>query len=292
MNTEDYDEKMSVMQNWANALRLDLINDLGIESPNTIYHYTDIGGLIGILNSGSIWATHVSKLNDSSEYIHGVKLVREFTAKSKNRDSKKLIEKALEQFTTKDTYIACYSTERDLLSQWRAYSTPSIGYSLGLATDGMATLDGKMPLLEPVIYDDDVAEKVILSLLDAIDRFLNENDFGEVEVGYLLGTLEANLNLTACMIKNHKFREESEFRHIYQPGVSPLKLNLNFRVGRFGLTPYVCVKFLKENYLPIKNITIGPCLDFDVEKHSLSLLLKNTGYENVEILNSEIPLRV
>ncbi len=37
-----------------------------------IYHYTDLNGLKGITESGSLWATHFSFLNDSNELIHGM----------------------------------------------------------------------------------------------------------------------------------------------------------------------------------------------------------------------------
>ncbi|MCX2944386.1 hypothetical protein ORG37_14910 [Rahnella perminowiae] len=35
-----------------------------------IFHYTDLNGLKGIIESGSLWATHFSFLNDSNELIH------------------------------------------------------------------------------------------------------------------------------------------------------------------------------------------------------------------------------
>ena len=37
-----------------------------------IYHYTDLNGLLGIVGSNSLWATHFSFLNDSNELIHGM----------------------------------------------------------------------------------------------------------------------------------------------------------------------------------------------------------------------------
>jgi hypothetical protein len=33
-----------------------------------LYHYTDQNGLLGIINKGSIWATHYQYLNDTSEF--------------------------------------------------------------------------------------------------------------------------------------------------------------------------------------------------------------------------------
>jgi len=45
--------------------------------PDTIYHYTDVNGLIGLISSGCIWAIHVNRLNDLSENKHGFDLVME-----------------------------------------------------------------------------------------------------------------------------------------------------------------------------------------------------------------------
>ena len=38
----------------------------------TIYHYTDVRGALGILTSGRFWLTERAHLNDPSEIKHGV----------------------------------------------------------------------------------------------------------------------------------------------------------------------------------------------------------------------------
>src|ERR1035437_2528169 len=35
-----------------------------------LHHYTDEQGLLGIVNSGALWATNFNDLNDSSEVVH------------------------------------------------------------------------------------------------------------------------------------------------------------------------------------------------------------------------------
>lgn len=292
MDSAEYEAKISIMNQWADSVRAELANLISKNPPQIVYHYTDINGLLGIIESGYVWATHVSRLNDSSEYLLGTKIVRNFVQRNMPQSSRPLIEKALSELKKVDTYIACYSTKHDLLSQWRAYSGSSVGYSMGFATGEMATLDDKLPLLEQVIYQEHVAESILGKLLNELDNFLNKNTFGEVEVGYILGMLQATLNNVACIIKHHKFEEESEFRHIYQPGATSLNLKTNFRHGSFGLTPYVKIHFLKEKRLPLKTVTIGPCKDFVLETTSLKALLSKFGYEDVEVLNSEIPLRI
>ena len=38
--------------------------------PEILYHYTTAKGLLGIFNTKSIWATHVSYLNDEQEFVY------------------------------------------------------------------------------------------------------------------------------------------------------------------------------------------------------------------------------
>lgn len=45
--------------------------------PRVIYHYTTEQGLSGILESGKIWLTEISALNDPSELRHGITLATE-----------------------------------------------------------------------------------------------------------------------------------------------------------------------------------------------------------------------
>src|SRR6516165_1641388 len=46
-----------------------------IQPPQTLFHYTDAAGLKGIIESGVLRGTHISFMNDSSEYLHAVSLL-------------------------------------------------------------------------------------------------------------------------------------------------------------------------------------------------------------------------
>jgi hypothetical protein len=43
----------------------------------TLYHYTDVRGLKGILEAGRIWFTDYRHLNDPSELTHGIDMARD-----------------------------------------------------------------------------------------------------------------------------------------------------------------------------------------------------------------------
>jgi hypothetical protein len=292
MEETKYEERYMRMEKWWETLRSELAAIISDSPPEVIYHYTDINGFLGIIASGKIWATHVSRLNDSSEYQHGIKVVADCVSSAMPTSSKPLVDKILSEFKKVETFVASYSTEHDLLSQWRSYSGGEVGYCLGLGTDGIATLDDSTPLLEAVIYEESVAQQVISTMLKRVDDYLGKNQFGEVEVGFLLGSVSATLANLACTIKHPKFREENEFRQFYQPSSNSLQLENKFRNGRFGLTPYVEIPFIQKGRIPLKSVTISPCQDAELEMFNVETLISNYLYENVEVLVSEIPLRV
>jgi hypothetical protein len=51
-----------------------------LQLPEALYHYTDAGGFKGIIESGVIRATHISFMNDATEYLHAVSLLRDAIA--------------------------------------------------------------------------------------------------------------------------------------------------------------------------------------------------------------------
>lgn len=292
MDDNEYEGRISDLSQWAESVRVELARLISEHPAEIVYHYTDVAGLIGLITSGCVWATHVGKLNDASENRHGYEVVVNHVRANLPKSSKPLIERALSTLHSVDTYVACYSTQRDLLSQWRNYSGARVGYSLGFETRQMATLDDRMPLLEQVIYRDDIAKSVIDCLLGKVEKYFVCRSFGEVEVYGISGMVRAVLNIIACILKHRKFEEEREYRQIYQPGNTKLVLNTEFRQGQFGLTPYVKIEFLERNRLPLRTVTVGPCQDPEAESNALKILLSRYGYENVQVLASEIPLRM
>ena len=292
MNETEYQRRVAQIDEWAKALGFELADLIEPNPADVIYHYTNSSALIGMLESGKIWATHVSRMNDSMEYKIGIELVEQLVRKNMEGQLRQLFERAISNLVSVETYIACYSSEVNRLGQWRAYAELGVGYCIGFKSGEMATTDGRMPLLEKVIYSEEVAEAVVVRLLGRVEELLAKSDFGEVEVGYLLGMLEATFNSVACVVKHAGFKEEAEYRQIYQPSTSSLLLETKFRSGRYSLTPYVEFDLLNEGRLPIESITIGPCADPDEESYTLAAILSRHGYQSVDIQQSGIPLRV
>jgi hypothetical protein len=102
------------------------------ESDKILFHYTSLEGLLGIIESQSIWATNVLYLNDASELNYLIKLLIEEVSNVKEKipvDSKGLgkfsffdgiienIEKFISHPYRFSFFVCSFSEEKDLLSQ-------------------------------------------------------------------------------------------------------------------------------------------------------------------------------
>src|SRR5205823_7132069 len=45
--------------------------------PDTLYHYTSADGLVGMLDTGRIWATHAAFMNDPTELQYAAAVIGE-----------------------------------------------------------------------------------------------------------------------------------------------------------------------------------------------------------------------
>ncbi len=91
-----------------------------------VYHYTNINGLKGILQSQSVWATGVRFLSDATEGWFGLDaLSRATSAEVAAMDPSSplwQIPKLLERSTVVlQSFVACFSKNGDQLSQWSSY---------------------------------------------------------------------------------------------------------------------------------------------------------------------------
>lgn len=101
-----------------------------LEDPTVteLFHYTDLGGLKGIIADGDLWLTHLRFSNDNEELIHGKNIVRTVlderiqSAPADRQGCLKRLKDLLDQPVADGVYICCFCEKNNLLSQWRGYS--------------------------------------------------------------------------------------------------------------------------------------------------------------------------
>lgn len=146
------------------------------DAVQSIYHYTTIGGLKGIVESNSLWATNSNYLNDKHEIVHGFDLLGAMSGEIKTSAShtEDLVD-FIKQVAGMDVnaiispnYIVSFCQNGNQLSQWRGYGSYGNGISIRFSTSALKTYfseyggrTGTTSFFVPVIYDKKRQEEVI-----------------------------------------------------------------------------------------------------------------------------------
>ncbi|WP_107758989.1 DUF2971 domain-containing protein [Dickeya sp. Secpp 1600] len=265
------------------------------------YHYTDAAGLLGIIQSGRLWATDLLFLNDPSEGTFlPEKLLGFMRSKPGGLTDSEVkiihgVEAALHKpRSKKGAYCVSLSANGDLLSQWRGYGSFGKGYAIGLNL-GQLYPHPQVAHFYDVVYGDKGLEELAIDLLDlfviASDKW---KELMYEEWAYTLGVL-------AKSFKHLSYSEEQESRLICSKAedgkdLFAKELPLMFRAKGSDVIPYIpmSLNIMEEGdtaRLPIEKIIVGPGVDFERNITSILALLKANSYDNVEVVPSAIPFR-
>ncbi len=285
---------------------------------NSLFHYTNNAGLMGILESQNIWATHYKFLNDSMELAFcQASLIDRVVDDLKNYFKKSFSLSEYEKFAEiccqtinskffeGDCYIASfciadnsYIKRNGLLSQWRAYGQDG-GYAIEFDKD---LLMGKFMLVKDEIPVLPLPSECVYSNyakhsnIDGFSRYamaLADNFFKSSELpsdDLVYQGLGAYI-LCAVTFKHHAFKEEKEFRfamYVSEKKRTDFKDKVKTRSG--GI-PYIKLIKNTDNKLPIKRIIVGPNKDKYFRAEKLRDWLRVKGFDNLEVTVSDIPYR-
>lgn len=277
--------------------------------PPVLYHYTSSEGLLGILESGTLWATNPRYMNDASELVYPLQLahgvVRESLAAETNgvviafRDSFL----ALPDFgPDRHFYVACFCEVDDLLSQWRAYGSGTSGYGIGFDPGSLRMPDGYSHYwwLTKMEYESRKYTDHIATIVDSYAQHLRwtEQQYGlkTAEQAVSLGVdFFTRLVLSAALsVKHPAFFEEQEWRFVHYsytgPALAPVP---QYRIRRSLLVPYISLSFDDEDQsrLPIMEVICGPSPHPELNEAAVRGLLQKHGYANTIVRLSEVPFR-
>lgn len=285
---------------------------------NTLYHYTDLYGLKGIIENQSFFSSNSAYLNDKEEFYYGVKLFKDALSEYVKNDSNErdIIEEVSNELNNRSEsyhYVTCFSLEGDLLSQWRAYANDGKGIAIGF------NLKKLIEAFEPkasgllIEYDAENQKEIANIIVRKTIQFYSTN------LKILKSIISENLNKIIAdeanevfnkyigQFKHNSFEEEREYRFDLSIDKDINKYReLFYRVGNNNLlVPYL---YLKTNYqeeqeeinkkgkikqLPINKLIIGPSLDYDLNKKAIIGFLKENDYStDIEIKQSKVPYRI
>jgi hypothetical protein len=269
-------------------------------SPPTLFHYTSLAGVHGILSSNTLHATHVDWTNDSLEFRYGFDAAREYAISMFKRHEGSVATEELLKVLPGDAqaaifpfFVASFSANGDVLSQWRAYGDGTGCYAIGFETNGLEELFPSAVLL-PCIY----AEGDQRRLLDAAWPLFRMPVVNNLRPGigiHFTDIEDASRNLQeltaviAAIMKHPAFEEEGEWRlfchELYMMSVQRTKIRGTSEIPYLILDP-------QPTRLPITSIKIGPTApDPDRQIELIQKMLDRTGHHNVSVLRSAVPFR-
>lgn len=268
--------------------------------PDHLYHYTSQEGLRGIVQGGELWASKITHLNDSSElaltlgatrtYLEGIDPPAPVRAGI-------LRDLELIEASGNNVFVFSLTSSGDLLSQWRGYTRPGSGYSIGFAAAELkriAERDGLFSL-GPCSYASDVRNEVVA---DLVSRVVSGNlHLRTKRKKYTPRTpwrspqFSDELLFAASFLKHEAFREEMEWRLVSRP--IPFKDPMFcYRDGKSHLLPYFRLSIREAaGSIPLRSVTVGPTPHPDLALSAVEGLLLSSGISKFSLQRSEIPFR-
>lgn len=314
------------MDMWSKYIKLyNSFHYTGLEEyEGTIYHYTSPNGLKGIFDTECLFATDMYYLNDSSEGMYVINLIKENINDLCFGDNKfaecvneeiKLIEKGKWKELIHN-YTTSFSLNGDSLEMWNYYTKGNSiqGYNIGFNAKNLSKnmyieiLDDSGKQVQrnevkhlvlyhgKIIYEEDKQLELIRGIFEAFYNLYKETEneeFLETLAHFVVGkTLDYGK-----FFKPKEFAVEDEYRFMYSTylmeGIDNsqkgIPCNELFRVHEGCLIPYQKCKFNKEC---IEEITFSPSLHNEMAEAGLNRMLSLHGIaEKVTVKKSNIPLR-
>jgi hypothetical protein len=261
--------------------------------PHRIYHYTNDVGLKGILESGKLWLTEISSLNDPSELNHGfgvaIKELKKMVANEPAESQKfahdlELVAIRNTIHRSADFFICSFSLCGDDLGQWRAYADNGRGFALGF--DAAALETATAPDSFSLTYDDvrlaEIDREIISKMLNLARLPELKNDLSIVFMTYVTNA--------AIFFKHPAYRSEMEYRFLETFSVDT-QPSINLRVRRNALIRYR--EFDWKNVAPdaLKEIVVGPADQGNARHFADTCLRLWNRNKNVAIIPSTIPYK-
>jgi Protein of unknown function (DUF2971) len=275
------------------------------ENEKLLFHYTSLEGLLGILESKSIWATNILYLNDVSELSYALGLLKEQIRNIQKGLGNVLMHEYLffqilreliedEDFIPSGRlgyYVCSFSQEEDLLSQWRGYCPKGVGVSLGFKFSKLRECAQSYGfLIKRCIYNEnkqlDQLRKLSNSTLKQIKRIVTKEKEKKLRLDFILKFIKL-----APIFKHPKFEEEREWRIIAGLKSEATK-SIKFRPGQSMIIPYIEIRLPRDGEnLYINKIVIGPTHERKLSKASIEYLLRSKKVKFDEVQYSTIPYR-
>lgn len=184
--------------------------------PRTIYHYCDLNAFLNIIKTKKLWLSSANCMNDPTE-------VELFYSNLESRN-KCVNNPLIEVFTKRNranAFLCCFSSNGDLLSQWRAYGDDGEGIAIGFDGELLESSNKYHPIesiyaqnglfIQPVNYGTNVSDEFFDELQDRAKELIESTPNNTAT------DLFYYTDFMSIFEKNEYYKEEDEIRAVYFP---------------------------------------------------------------------------
>jgi hypothetical protein len=281
----------------------------------TIWHYTNAPGFLGIIESGSIRATQVAAVNDSTETVYATRLYRGAITRLQQAHAGDDLVQGFLQGVLDETveapdmpghadskfFISCFTKLEDNIQQWMNYGGEhgENGYAIGFNPRGLL-IDGNTVVVK-VNYDtalhQEIAEETArLTLQYYQDGLVGPRLNDPVQWGKeFFAAWDQAIYRLSPIAKDDGFSHEREYRLIHELQSYDMPF-VRYQQKAHMLGRYIDLKAngwegLRVPRLAIQKVMVGPGHHKGITKRSVESLLQQMGYTSVEVLMSQRPVQ-
>lgn len=268
---------------------------------NSLFHYTTISGLIGIIENNCFWLTNLNYMNDLSERNFACQVVKKAITDLKEseeypQDFREILKHVyINNEKEIDYYAACFTNDGDSLPMWCMYGKEcGVSIEIDLKKDFTFAV-GPNCFFEDMIYEEEILYDFVKETVDLYyQAYMDAQSEKDINMNIVKHDIAIELSKgVLCYIDNFKherFSHESETRLLYRYNSG---IEIKHRIKNNLIASYIEYppKKLNENkLLPIISIMVGPGEEQELVKKSVRDFMKSKGYD-VEVKLSSIPYR-
>lgn len=273
----------------------------------TVYHYCSVETFLNIIRNATLRLTDVEKSNDYAErtYMEAL-IIEELQKRSEQTALGYIFNQMIEEnyrtlYSNANLYACCFSEEKDLLSQWRAYADNGTGVAIGFSGKYLEQTDKDLYGLKfrKVNYD---PEQHRIYAKEQVETIIKSMEAGKNFFAAMGDVFENRIEENSCR-KKPAFAEEKEWR-------LSIAMSPEARIGRTGvfqdftlseikiyskkdqLVTYFDLSFEKIKQQFIKEIVIGPDCKADIRDFYRCLSMFQYDANEVAISKSEATYRI
>lgn len=267
-----------------------------VQPSATLYHYTSLQGLMGIIESRVLRASDVRYMNDSTELTYALNMIQ--TAIADRAPATPTDARSLSAFATwlRDQinkgpmlFSASFRANGNLLSQWRGYASHGKGMSLGFnpaAIQRLAVDQGFS--LGQCIYDPKQQIGLIEDIIDTVLSMCSDSRC----LNSVFDEIEGDLLSMCALFKHPAFIEEQEWRLVSPPFTDAGGKPISFREGKAMLVPFYEFTIELSGTIELDHVFVGPTPNADLSVTALShYLTLHSARPGGGISESGIPYR-